>query len=487
MASRYQNFIKGIGLVPNATNQNALKGDLNVTSVDGKLNYHNGTSSSPAVTEAHTAELTNKTIGDDLPFKGSTSGTTTLIAEAVATGTLTLPSATDTLVGKETSDTLKNKSISALDNTISALTNANLSGTAGITNANLQYSTISGISLGSNLADLTASTGLIFNSGTTYNGGTAKTISIDSTVATLTGSQILTNKTINGPDNTLTNIANSSLSNSSITVNGSTIALGGSATITANTTNALTIGTGLSGTSFNGSTAVTIAIDSTVVTLSGSQNLSNKTLTNPLIDDTLVSVATKDLKINAATTKNVLLQNEGSTITTVASTGLTLTSDKQITLTNNSQTVGIKASGSASASYTITLPAAAPTSGTAIIYDGSNYVWSPAGGWSSSVQSSIVSGGTVAISLVAGQQAIEVSGAGGSASLSTTPFGISAPNDKTVVRLIGLSDANYISISNSDVAKGVYLNGDAVLYLGNVIEFMYIQSIDRWVESSRNF
>jgi hypothetical protein len=51
------------------------------------------------------------------------------------------------------------------------------------------------------------------------------------------------------------------------------------------TTNALTIGTGLSGTSFNGSTAVTIAIDSTVVTLTGSQTLTNKTLTLPVIDN----------------------------------------------------------------------------------------------------------------------------------------------------------------------------------------------------------
>jgi hypothetical protein len=54
-------------------------------------------------------------------------------------------------------------------------------------------------------------------------------------------------------------IPNSGLTNSSITINGSTVALGGTATITANTTNALTIGTGLSGTSFNGSSAVTIA------------------------------------------------------------------------------------------------------------------------------------------------------------------------------------------------------------------------------------
>ena len=50
------------------------------------------------------------------------------------------------------------------------------------------------------------------------------------------------------------------------------------------TTNALTIGTGLSGTSFNGSSAVTIAIDSTVATLTGSQTLTNKILTSPTID-----------------------------------------------------------------------------------------------------------------------------------------------------------------------------------------------------------
>jgi hypothetical protein len=53
-------------------------------------------------------------------------------------------------------------------------------------------------------------------------------------------------------------LAQARLANASLTVNGTSIALGGSATITANTTNALTIGTGLGGTSFNGGTAVTI-------------------------------------------------------------------------------------------------------------------------------------------------------------------------------------------------------------------------------------
>ena len=53
------------------------------------------------------------------------------------------------------------------------------------------------------------------------------TIAIDSTVATLTGSQVLTGKTINGPDNTLTNIANASLANDSVSFGGISLDLGG--------------------------------------------------------------------------------------------------------------------------------------------------------------------------------------------------------------------------------------------------------------------
>ena len=69
--------------------------------------------------------------------------------------------------------------------------------------------------------------------------------------------------TSGGVISSVATIPNSGLTNSSITINGTPVSLGGSITVSASgggtTTNPLTIGTGLSGTSFNGSTAVTIA------------------------------------------------------------------------------------------------------------------------------------------------------------------------------------------------------------------------------------
>jgi hypothetical protein len=54
---------------------------------------------------------TSPTIFGGILYGGSTSGTTTLQASAVASGVLTLPATTDTLVGQSTTDTLSNKTI----------------------------------------------------------------------------------------------------------------------------------------------------------------------------------------------------------------------------------------------------------------------------------------------------------------------------------------------------------------------------------------
>ena len=136
-----------------------------------------------------TQTLTNKTLTSPvinggtfssagITFNG-TSGSTTLQASAVASGTLTLPAATDTLVGRTTTDTLTNKTLAAGSNTITGLTNTNLSGTASITNANLANSTISGVALGSNLNAL--SFGGYLTSAGSYNGSTARTVSVGGT------------------------------------------------------------------------------------------------------------------------------------------------------------------------------------------------------------------------------------------------------------------------------------------------------------------
>ena len=72
------------------------------------------------------------------------------------------------------------------------------------------------------LGQITAGTGL---------DKTGNTLNIDSTVTTNDGTQTLTNKSISGSANTLTNIPNNALSNSAITINGTSTSLGGSRTL----------------------------------------------------------------------------------------------------------------------------------------------------------------------------------------------------------------------------------------------------------------
>jgi hypothetical protein len=77
-------------------------------------------------------------------------------------------------------------------------------------------------------------TGVTAGTGLTGGGSSGSvTLAIDSSVATLTGTQTLTNKTISGANNTLSSIGNSSLTNSTITINGTAVSLGGSVVIEA--------------------------------------------------------------------------------------------------------------------------------------------------------------------------------------------------------------------------------------------------------------
>ena len=146
------------------------------------------------------------------------------------------------------------------------------------------------------------------------------------TIVGTSDSQTLTTKTISGSDNTITNIANSSLTNSSFTIvddssTTSTISLG----------EALLLAGGTGITSVITGDTVTFNIDSTVTTLTGTQTLTNKTLTTPIISsisntgtltlptstDTLVGRATTDTLTNKTFTSPKI--NEDVAVTATAS------------------------------------------------------------------------------------------------------------------------------------------------------------------------
>lgn len=156
--------------------------------------------------------LTNKTL--TLPtigttganFSGSTSGTTTLVASAIAgTTSLILPAANDTLVGKATSDTLTNKSISGLTNTLSNIGNSSLTNSSiliGSSSVSLggTITTIAGLSSVTSTTFVGALTGnassaTVLQTGRSIN-GVSFNGSADITVTAAAGT--LTGTTLNG-------------------------------------------------------------------------------------------------------------------------------------------------------------------------------------------------------------------------------------------------------------------------------------------------
>lgn len=101
------------------------------------------TAQGSAVIIADTTGVISGTQG--VTFTGSSSGTTALVPTAAASGTITLPAATDTLVGKATTDTLTNKTFDAdgSGNSITNIENADIKAAAAIAVNKLAAVTVS--------------------------------------------------------------------------------------------------------------------------------------------------------------------------------------------------------------------------------------------------------------------------------------------------------------------------------------------------------
>lgn len=298
----------------------------------------------------------------------------------------------------------------------------------------------------------------------------------------------LTNKSMDGGSNTFTNIPGSALPANVVTTTGTQ-------TLTNKTLTAPVIAT------INNSGTLTLPTGpDTLVGRATTDTLTNKTLTSPIVNggsfDTITgqagipllvqSAAGQQLQLNAGTAGSLAQQVGGTTISTTSSTGTTLASAKTFTFTNNSQTVSLSASSTASASYSVIFPAAAPNASTALVYNGTNYVWSQAGGWTTASATAIGAGGTIALGS-GGQQFILVAGVSSAVTLSTTPFGTSPPTDGTVIRLVCNDNTNTVSITNNDAANGCIVNGTPILYKYNMIEFQYSSTLARYLETDRNF
>jgi hypothetical protein len=124
-------------------------------------------------------------------------------------------------------------------------------------------------------------------------------------------------------------------------------------------TNALTIGTGLSGTSFNGSSAVTIAIDSTVATLSGTQTITNKRI-NPRVLASTANSATPTLNTDSYDMMVITGQSVAITSFSTNLTGTPVNGQKLIISITGTGAIGITWGASFEAS-TVALPSTTVT------------------------------------------------------------------------------------------------------------------------------
>lgn len=165
-------------------------------------------------------------------FEGATADsyeTTLLATDPTQDRTITLPNATGTVVLKDSTDTLTNKTFNTAGTGNTLQINSNTINSYTGSGSMVVLSNSPSISTGINF------NGAVTGQTTVSASGTASgTLTLPATTDTLVGkatSDTLTNKSISGSDNTLTNIPNNALSNSSITINGTSVSLGGTRTL----------------------------------------------------------------------------------------------------------------------------------------------------------------------------------------------------------------------------------------------------------------
>jgi len=320
-------FVGGTGIgtsYSSANNELTIAIDATVATSSSNLSFFAATTSaelagvisdetgSGALVFATTPTLDSPSV-DDVIFNGSTSGTTTVLATAVAgTTTLTLPAATDTLVGRATSDTFTNKTFdaNATGNSLSNVEVADFAGAAIVTEAEGLASSDNDTSLPTTAAvidyvdtsvgnvDLTITTA----EGTNGTGGGGGSVSTSQTM-TFAGTTNEIDVTVAGQSITY-GLPDNVTVTGDLAVNGADITTTATGTATVFNTNATTLNIG------GAATAVSIGNSAGTVTIPGNLTVSGTTTT---VNSTTVTIA--DLNITLASGAADAAEADGAGLT----------------------------------------------------------------------------------------------------------------------------------------------------------------------------
>ena len=274
-----------------------------------------------------------------LVFEGSTADgyeTTLAVANVTADKTVTMPNATDTLIGKATTDTLTNKSFD--------LGGSGNSLTGSLAEWNTALQSVSFVSLtgSETLTNKTLTTPTI-TSGVLNTAVSGSAFLDEDNLASDSATKLASQQSIKAyVDATVT------AEDLDVTSDSGTIAIDlDSETLT------IAGGTGLAST--GSSNTITMAIDSTVTTLTGTQTLTNKTLTSPTINSPTITALTA----TALNLTDASIIFEGATADDFETT-LTVvdpTADRTITIPNETGTLITSASAATNA-FSISIAAA---------------------------------------------------------------------------------------------------------------------------------